>query len=203
MGCEGHVVGRDSVHRRDDPRRDRDPPAACRQAWADRVTANTRVPYASAFGRAVVDIIAKATSRTRASDSADPAFSDPTRLAEASELDDSAKYPEGRLWAAAPGRSATDDGTLCAPWQWVMFAEPASGGVEFLGVFVTRAFSREDAVLKAYVSGHCPGGHAEAVALPAATPISATYLDRLLTLDECEALRESLGMLSNVTAAIN
>lgn len=30
-------------------------------------------------------------------------------------------------------------------WQWVMFAEPAREGAEFLGVYVTRALSFEHA----------------------------------------------------------
>lgn len=81
------------------------------------------------------------------------------------------------------------------PWQWVMFAEPARGGVRFLGAYVTRATSLQQAVLQAHLAGHCPGGHAEAVSLPPTLKIHNDYCDRLLTLEQAEALRDEIKRL--------
>lgn len=83
------------------------------------------------------------------------------------------------------------------PWQWVMFAEPARDGAEFLGVYITRALSLEHAVFRAYVTGHCPGGRADGAALPIGMPIDAGKCDRLLTYAEAEVVRDSLDRALN------
>lgn len=83
------------------------------------------------------------------------------------------------------------------PWQWVMFAEPARDGAEFLGVYITRALSFEHAVFRAHVLGLSPGGHADGAALPLGLPIDPGYCDRLLTFREAQALRELLDGLYN------
>ncbi|MFT6428743.1 MAG: hypothetical protein ACJAVC_002032 [Brevundimonas sp.] len=83
------------------------------------------------------------------------------------------------------------------PWQWVMFAEPARDGAEFLGVYITRAFSFEHAVFRAHVTGLSPGGHADGAALPLGLPIDPGYCDRLLTFCEAQALRDVLDGMYN------
>lgn len=122
-------------------------------------------------------------------------------------LDEAARlgsFAGGARDADAPGQSqAKHDRKLIhhvaqdalTPWQWVMFAEPARGGVTFLGAYVTRAASLQQAVLQAHLAGHCPGGHAEAVSLPPTLKIQNDYCDRLLTLEEAEALRDEIKRL--------
>lgn len=83
------------------------------------------------------------------------------------------------------------------PWQWVMFAEPARGGAEFLGVYITRAISFEHAVFRAHVLGLSPGGRADGAALPLGLPIDLGYCDRLLTFREAQTLRDALDSLYN------
>lgn len=114
------------------------------------------------------------------------------------------RFASGDRDADAPGQShAEHDRKLVhqtasdelMPWQWVMFAEPASGGVSFLGTFVTRAPSLQQAVVQAHLVGDCPGGHAEAVSLPPILKIQNHYCDRLLTLEQAEALRDEIRRL--------
>lgn len=83
------------------------------------------------------------------------------------------------------------------PWQWVMFAEPARDGAEFLGVYITRALSFEHAVFRAYVTGDCPGGHADGAALPLDLPLDVSMTDRLLTLKEAQSVRDQLDLAYN------
>jgi len=83
------------------------------------------------------------------------------------------------------------------PWQWVMFAEPAREGAEFLGVYITRALSFEHAVLRAHVLGLSPGGRADGAALPLGLPIDPGYCDRLLTFREAQALRDAVDGMYN------
>lgn len=122
-------------------------------------------------------------------------------------LDEAARLERcagGARDADAPGQSqAKHDRKLVhhvasdalTPWQWVMFAEPARFGVTFLGAYVTRAASLQQAVLQAHLAGLCPGGHAEAVSLPPTLKIRADYCDRLLTLEQAEALRDEIKRL--------
>lgn len=150
----------------------------------------------SEFGRDVEDIIAEVEGRKRPANQTDPIVWNQACPDDSSDNALNPPLSERRIEEHAVTQ-AKSDGRLDVPWQWVMFAEPVSGGIEFLGVFVTRAFSGDDAVFKAHVTGSCPGGHADAVALPPGLPIDASDCDRLLTLAECEALRERLGKLSN------
>ena len=83
------------------------------------------------------------------------------------------------------------------PWQWVMFAEPARDGAEFLGVYITRALSFEHAVFRAHVAGISPGGHADGGPLPLGLPISGNYCDRLLTYAQAQALRDMIDCAYN------
>lgn len=101
----------------------------------------------------------------------------------------------------AKGPAQEDRAASLTPWQWVMFAKPASGGVLFLGVYITRAHSFEQAVLKAHIAGHCPGGHAEGVVLPAALKVDDSHCDRLLTLKQAETLRHEWSRLGERTAS--
>jgi len=157
----------------------------------------TRGRDRSEFGRDVEDIIAEVEGRNRPADQTDPIVWNQACPDQSSDTALNPALSERRIEENAVTLQAKSDGRLDVPWQWVMFAEPVSGGIEFLGVFVTRAFSGDDAVFKAHVTGNCPGGHADAVALPPGLPIDASDCDRLLTLAECEALRERLGTLSN------
>jgi len=83
------------------------------------------------------------------------------------------------------------------PWQWMMFAEPARDGAEFLGVYITRALSFEHAVFRAYVTGNCPGGHADGAALPLGVPLDLKHCDRLLSFAEAEIVRNALDLAFN------
>lgn len=83
------------------------------------------------------------------------------------------------------------------PWQWVMFAEPARDGAEFLGVYITRALSFENAVFRAHVAGISPGGHADGAALPLGLTVDVAYCDRLLTFAEAQAARDQLDSRYN------
>ena len=83
------------------------------------------------------------------------------------------------------------------PWQWVMFAEPAREGAQFLGVYITRALSFELAVFRAHVMGLSPGGRADGAALPLGIPLDPGYCDRLLTFREAQALRDVLDGMYN------
>lgn len=199
------MVGLDLVHRRNPPWSARYPPTSTWQAEARAGTGTGGVrPKSrrsgrdpSAFGRNVEDIIAEVEWRNGLVDQAAPAVSVQHSVKGGSDEVLSPVHLRERLDGVGVAPKAKNDVRSAGPWQWVMFAEPASGGVEFLGVYVTRAFSGDHAVYKAHVTGNCPGGYADIVALPGDIPIDPDHLDRLLTLNECEALRERLGRLSN------
>lgn len=83
------------------------------------------------------------------------------------------------------------------PWQWVMFAEPARDGAEFLGVYITRALSLEHAVFRAHITGQCPGGHADGAGLPLGVSLDVDYCDRLLSYAEAQAVRDKIDATYN------
>ncbi|WP_295168167.1 hypothetical protein [uncultured Brevundimonas sp.] len=189
----------DTVHRRRVDRPRRGAFAADREAEEGDVTSslNTGGRNYREFGRDVDDIIADVIQV------GSPANQTPLeafvrkRFAEIMNDLRDRKLTSEMLDEMAGAVGETTSIASVVPLQWVMFAEPAREGAEFLGVYITRALSFEHAVLRAHVLGLSPGGRADGAALPLGLPIDPDYCDRLLTFREAQALRDVLDGMYN------